>query len=262
MSPPRPSRRPATPAPTTVSSVDNALRLLLMFQDHKQVRVSDAAAELGTALSTAHRLMSALARRGFVEQDSSTRAYVAGSVLTDIGLAVVQDMGIRVTMRPYMESLCRDVGETIQLMVLQRADIQFVGSVETSKALRVASRLGQTMPAHCSSGGKALLAELSPGELRRLYPSGRLQARTDRSITELSVLEAELARVRRRGYATADGEGEPDVAAVAVVLRDSLGTPRAALAASGPRSRVKGRAIPAIAESLRWVADQAAAQLV
>jgi DNA-binding IclR family transcriptional regulator len=233
-----------------------------MFQGRKQVRVSDAAAELGTALSTAHRLMSALAGRGFVDQDRATRAYVAGPVLTDIGLAVVQDMGIRVTMRPYMESLCRDVGETVQLMVLQRAEVQFVGSVETTKVLRVASRLGQTMPAHCSSGGKALLAELSAGELRRLYPSGRLKARTDRSITDLSALEAELVRVRRRGYATADGEGEPDVSAVAVVLRDTGGTPHAALAASGPRSRVKGRAIPAIAEALRWVADEVAAQLV
>jgi IclR family transcriptional regulator, acetate operon repressor len=233
-----------------------------MFQEHKQVRVSDAAAELGTALSTAHRLMSALAGRGFVEQDSATRAYVAGPVLTDIGLAVVQDMDIRVTLRPYMETLCRDVGETIQLMVLQRTDIQFVAAVETTKALRTASRLGQTMPAHCSSGGKALLAELSPAELRRLYPTGRLQPRTDRSITKLSVLEAELAKVRRRGYATADGEGEPDVAAVGVVLRDSAGAPRAALAASGPRSRLKGRAIPSIAEELRWVADEVAAQLV
>lgn len=233
-----------------------------MFQSQKQVRISDAAAELGIALSTAHRLMSALVGRGFVEQDGATRAYVAGPVLTDIGLAVVQDMGIRVTMRPYMETLCRDVGETIQLMVLQRAEIQFVGSVETTKVLRVASRLGQTMPAHCSSGGKALLAELSGSELRRLYPSGRLTARTDRSITDLAVLEADLARVRRRGYATADGEGEADVSAVAVVLRDRSGTARAALAASGPRSRVKGRAILVIAEALRWVADEAAAQLV
>ena len=233
-----------------------------MFQHHKQVRVSDAAAELGTAVSTAHRLMSGLARHGFVEQDRATRAYVAGPVLTDIGLSVVQDMDIRVTLRPYMETLCRDVGETIQLMVLHRADIQFVASVETTKALRTASRLGQTMPAHCSSGGKVLLAELGPGELRRLYPSGRLPSRTVRSITDLSVLEAELARVRRRGYGTSDGEGEPDVAAVAVVLRDSAGNARAALAASGPRSRLRGRGIPSAAEALQWVADEVVSLLV
>jgi DNA-binding IclR family transcriptional regulator len=233
-----------------------------MFQKHKQVRVSDAASELGTALSTAHRLMSALAGRGFVEQDGASRAYVAGPVLTDIGLAVVQDMDIRVTLRPYMESLCRDVGETIQLMVLRRTEVQFVAAVETTKALRTASRLGQTIPAHCSSGGKVLLAELAPDELRRLYPSGRLPARTERSITDLAVLEAELAKVRRRGFAIADGEGEPDVAAVAVVVRDSHGVARAALAASGPRSRLRGRAIPPVAEAMRWVAVQVATQLV
>jgi DNA-binding IclR family transcriptional regulator len=245
-----------------MSSVDNALRLLLLFQEHKQVRVSDAAIELGTALSTAHRLMAALARRGFVEQDHATRAYMAGPVLTDIGLAVVQDMDIRVTLRPYMETLCREVGETIQLMVLQRADVQFVAAVETTKALRTASRIGQTIPAHCSSGGKALLAELGVGELRRLYPSGQMQGRTERSIRDLPTLEVDLAKVRRRGYAVADGEGEPDVAAVAVVLRDSQGVAHAALAASGPRSRLKGRAIPMIAESLRWVADEVSAVLV
>jgi IclR family transcriptional regulator, acetate operon repressor len=239
-----------------LSSVDNALKILLILKQRTHVRVSDISSELGVSVSTAHRLLSALVYRDFAEQDETTRAYRVGSILNGLGRPATPALDIRGIAHPYMETLCRDVGETVQLMTLHRANVRFIGSVETTKALRTASRVGLSMPAHCSSGGKALLADLSAKELRGLYPPGRLPVRTARSIATLADLETELVRVRRRGYAVADGEGESDVAAVAVAIRDAAGASHAALAVSGPRSRIRPKTMAAIAESLHWVAQQ------
>src|SRR5436189_287441 len=64
------------------------------------------------------------------------------------------------------------VDKTLQLMILRGGNIQFVDGIEGAEHLRVGVRLGDQMPAFCSSGGKALLAELSPTDLEELYRGG------------------------------------------------------------------------------------------
>jgi IclR family transcriptional regulator, acetate operon repressor len=96
--------------------------------------------------------------------------------------------------------------------MLRGGEIEFLDSVETTLGLCVGSRVGIRMPAHCTAAGKAILAELPPDDLRGRYPDGRLDRMTPRSLQSLSRLEAELARVRERGYATNFAESEADVA--------------------------------------------------
>lgn len=230
-----------------MTSVDNALRTLLLLWEHPSVRVSDVAAQLGVSASTAHRLLSALVYRDFAEQDLTTHAYASGSVMRPQSSG---RGGVDVVARPYLDLLSHELGETIQLLVLQGRNVRFVGSSECTKALRTASRVGLSMPAHCTSGGKVLLADLSPNELRALCPEPILPSRTPDSITSRDELERELARVRRVGYAMSLGEGEPGVAAVAVAVRDHTGRARAAIAASGPRSRMPRQLMIAMSESL------------
>ena len=70
--------------PYPIQSVDYALQLLLILKRDGVLRVSEAAAELGVARSTAHRLISMLRFRGFVEQ-ARDRTYRAGSAFADLG---------------------------------------------------------------------------------------------------------------------------------------------------------------------------------
>jgi DNA-binding IclR family transcriptional regulator len=243
-------------------SVDNALRLLLLFQDTPTVRITDVSERLGVGVSTAHRLMAALAYRGFVRQDPESRAYEAGPALIATGFATVGRLDIRSILKPSMESVCASLGETIQLMELVGSKVRFIGSVESARTLRTTSRIGVMLPAHCSSGGKALLAELTSAQLDALYPDDEIPPETSRSISTREELDTELESVRQRGFATAEGEGEVDVAAVGVVLRDAAGRIPAAIAASGPRSRVNRSSIPRFARELRQVASEATAHHV
>jgi DNA-binding IclR family transcriptional regulator len=221
-----------------IGSVDKALRLLLLFREHPVLRVTDASEELGVVRSTAHRLLAMLQHHGFVVQDPVSKAYRSGPALVDIGLAVVRDMDLRSQLHPYLEQLVAAVGETAQMMVLRGTEILFVDSVESEKALRTSSRVGNTLPAHCTSGGKALLAELDPAAVRRLYAGRRLEKPTPRSIGSREALERELERVRERGYATNVDESEVDISAIAAVVRGRLGQPLASLAISAPTSRL------------------------
>jgi IclR family acetate operon transcriptional repressor len=222
-----------------ISSVDNALRLLLMFRDRPRLRLSDVSASLNVAHSTAHRLLAMLAYHDFVRQEANLRTYVAGPALADIGFAAVRNMDIRAHARPVLEELADEVEETIHLAQLEGNKIRYLDAVECKRALRVAARTGQLLPANGTATGKALLAELNDAQLDELFPPGqRLPTTTRHSESSRSALDAELAWVREQGYATNTRETDEDIVSVATVVRDARGTAIAALNASSPMSRL------------------------
>ena len=220
-----------------LQSVDNALRLIVLLRERGPLRLSEVADQLGISRSTAHRLLAMLEYHGFAGQDPATRAYVAGAGRVDM----------RALARPALERLCVEVEETVRLVVLREASVEFLDSAETSRGLRVGSRVGVRMPAHCTAAGKAILAQLSPEELHRRYASGRLERMTPRSLQSLKRLEAELGEVRERGYATNFAESEADVAAVAVAIPGDLGGDRASITVSAPITRLPPERAPRIA---------------
>lgn len=240
--------------PYAIESVDKALRLLLLMRDRGEVRVTDVSDELGVARSTAHRLLMTLVHHGFAAQDRVSRSYRAGRVVVEIGLAAVGDLDVRRKARHHMEKLAAELRETVNLLVLEGAGVRFIDGVESDQALRVTSRTGALLPAHATSGGKLLLAELTDAELETLYPNG-LGRVTDRTLTDAAVLHDELANARRLGYAMNRGESEPGLHAVAVCVRDHAGRAVAALAASVPAPRADPTRLRSFVEPLHRTAE-------
>ena len=148
-------------------------------------------------------------------------------------------MDIRAQARPFLEKLVATTGETMHCAVLQEASVRYIDAVESPKALRVAGRTGTSLPAHCSSAGKAILARLSADEIVRLYRRERLVQTTSRSIANRTELAAALERIRRVGYAVNIGESEEGVVAVGVAVADSLGRTVAGLSCAAPAMRMR-----------------------
>jgi IclR family acetate operon transcriptional repressor len=232
-----------------ISSVGNALRLLLLFREQQSVRLTDACAFLGVAHSTAHRLLAMLIQHGFVRQDPS-RAYCPGPMLVEIGLAVVQKMDVRVQVRPLLEDLAAEFGETVHLTILEERNVRYVDAIESHHALRVTARTGQVLPAHCTSAGKALLAELPDAEVEALYAGRKLEVKTTRSMRSVRALENALAVVRRDGFATNHEESENGVGSVAIALVNAAGRPVAAIAIAVPEMRLTPRLQAALVKAL------------
>jgi len=237
------TRKPNYP----IESVDNALKLLLLFAEQQAISVSEASRAIGVAPSTAHRLLSMLQYYDFVSQNPTTRSYEAGPTLLNLGLAVVREMDIRRLARPFMEALRSEVGETVHLTILQGKNVLFIETIESFQALRVGDRTGISLPAHCTASGKALLAELPLERLHELFPDEQLVRLTAHSLTNREVLERELSQVRERGYATNFDESEPDVSAISAAIHDRLSRLRASLTVSAPSTRLQKDLVDQIA---------------
>lgn len=239
-----------------IGSVDNALRLLESFAREQSIRVSEASRTLGVARSTAHRLLQALAGRGFVTQDPNTRAYLVGPALLRLAVAVSRKHDLSSIAQPIMTELVEALGETVHLAVLHETNAFFLESIETSRGLRVGGRAGQLIPAHATATGRVLLADLSSAELRRLLPSMILPQLTPLTVNDRGDLESVLTDVRQQGYATSFGESEEEVSSVAVPIRGHEGGVVAALAVGAPPSRLSEGDLPRIVEALRSAADR------
>lgn len=232
-----------------VQSVDRALLLLREFLVRPSITVSEAGSTLGVSKSTAHRLLAMLQHHGFVQQDPRSKAYMGGTTLLEIGLSVVNKLDIRGAAQPSLEALVISTQETAHLVVLQAPNVLYLDGREGPRALRAGLRVGATLPANCTSAGKAILASIPPAQLRDLWGRRPLAKLTSRSIATWPQLEAELDAIRERGWATNVEESEDGLCAVAAALSETGGRAlvRAALVVAGPIARMDGDRIAGVA---------------
>jgi DNA-binding IclR family transcriptional regulator len=238
-------------------SLENALRTFHLLRDRGSVRVAELAEELGVARSTAHRLLALLGSYGAIEQVPGQPIYRPGPLLGQLGLATLRQNELVSSIHPYLERLSEEVDETAHLIVLHGQNSVFVDSVECRRqTLRITARVGAAYPAYLTSGGKVLLAALTDSEVTGLFADSDFATGTDRAISSLPQLLAELDEARANGYATNWGESEIGVAAVAVLQRTSTGAVAGALAVSAPEQRLSPPRLSALVRSLRDVSDQ------
>ncbi|HEU4511774.1 MAG TPA: IclR family transcriptional regulator [Nocardioidaceae bacterium] len=237
----------------TLTSVVNAVRLVQLLAERGHLRVTEASRELGISTSTSHRLLTTLVDEGFVERDRVTKDYRLGRVLVEIGLAALGDLDIRRSAHHHMARLAARLDETVHLLVLQGAGARFIDGVESQQLIRVTIRTGTLLPAHATSGGKVLLAEMPRKELERLL-STDLPTVTDQTIHALPDLVEEFEEIRRLGYALNRGESDQALRAIAVPIRDGAGRAVASIAISVPTARGKISRLRGFVEPLKQTA--------
>jgi DNA-binding IclR family transcriptional regulator len=234
-------------------SVAKALEVLLLLKERDQIGVAEAGRELGVTRSTAHRLVTTLEHYGFTQRDQKGQ-YRLGTVLISLGMAAVVRLDIRRRARKHMEQLAQEVGETVTLMMSEGGSVRFLDCVESPHPIRVAGRSGLVRPAHCTSAGKAILAELPPEQFERRYPAEELDVLTEDSIATRSELVTELRKIRRQGYATNLGESDKGLRAVGVAIPELAGPPVAGLGVSAPANRMTRADIKRVAAAAKRTA--------
>jgi DNA-binding IclR family transcriptional regulator len=228
-----------------VRAVDRAITVLEILARRGTAGVSEVASEIDVHRSTAFRLLGALETRGLVEQVGDRGKYRLGVGLLPLAGAVSDRLDVTRQGRPVCERLAAEVGETVNVAVLQEQWAVNVDQARGPAAVSVHNWVGQLTPLHCTSSGKVLLAFADPGR-----PLPALQRFTAHTLTDASTLQAELAKVREVGVARTYEEYEVGLNAVAAPVRDRTGTVAAAVSVSGPSYRLTPERMDAIVPAL------------
>lgn len=227
----------APPSPR-IRSVSRAARILVALAAQEGRTVSELAAALDLTLPTCHHLVSTLAVEGLVTKDSRRR-YRLGPKIGLLSEAFSKQFTPAEHLVAGLHRLAEETGETAYLSGWRGDEIVVLGSVEGGHAVRVAGlHVGFAGSAHARSSGKLLLALASEGRTDaylRAHPLARL---TRHTIVHDDTLRAELAQIRRQGYALDNEEFREGVACVsAPVVEEAVAL--AAFTVSAPVERFR-----------------------
>ncbi|MBV9208677.1 MAG: IclR family transcriptional regulator, partial [Actinobacteria bacterium] len=178
---------------------------------------------------------------GLVRRDDHGR-FLPGEMFVSFAWRGGAEAGLVAVAQPFLQRLGKATGETINLGVANGAVVEQIAQVDSRYLIGGTNWVGMSVPLHCSALGKVLLAYGAAQP-----PPGRLEPRTDKTITSETALRADLAGVRARGYAVTEEELEPGLIAVAAPIHGYDGAVVAALSVSGPATRLSGDAVAAAA---------------
>ena len=248
------------PGPSQVQSVDRAIAILYLLAERGDAGVTDVATELGVHKSTAFRLIAALEAGSLIEQDGGRGKYHLGRGVLRLAGATAGRLELPTESRSVCRQLAANLGEAVNVAILDSGEATNILQEYGTSTITGRNWIGQRIPLHATATGKVLLAWMDAVALKEFLAS-ELHRYTPATVSESTLLEAELAAVREQGWASTTEEFEIGLNAVAAPVRDATGDVVAAVGASGPTYRLSVDSFPSVAATLLVGAREISARL-
>ena len=194
--------------------------------------------ETGLPKPTVHRMLQQLETAGLLQREGDGRHYSSGVRLRRLAENLLLNSTHHGARHIVLRRLVEEIGESCNLTALAGSEVVYLDRVETAAPLRFYLHPGSRVPAHCSASGKIFLAQMSPAQRRRLMGHAPLTRYTGKTLCELDVLDTELKRARRDGYAIDDEEFLPGLVCIAVLVPSAGGRSNLCVAVQAPTMRL------------------------
>ena len=234
-----------------VQSVCKAMDLLsCLAQAGGPLTLGELSSRTGMPRATVHGLLAAMRPSAGVEQSPADGRYRLGIRLFEYGCAVSRGWNILEAAAGPMGWVAEETGETVSLAALDRGEVLILDRADAHSNFRVVSEKGSRLPIHCTSQGKLLLAYQPPAQQRQLLRQCDFTPYTPHSHTDAAALEAELAEIRRQGYAIENGELRIGLRSVAAPVFGMDGSVTHAICVVGMFPRINSPELEQAAELL------------
>jgi len=244
-----------------IQSVDRALYILEVLARHDGLGLSELSRQVGLNKSTVYRFLTTLHDCGFVRQSPETSKYSLGWKVVELSGWLLEGAELVAAARVPLKRLSEDTQEAVHLGVLDEGEVVYVSKVDSLRPIRIASRIGARVPAHCTALGKSLLAYMPAEEAAAVLRRHPPVPRTSRTRTRPEDVLASLEEVRRDGYSLDLLENEEGIICVGAPIFDNTGALLAAVSISGPDFRSADEAVATTARLVQRCARDISANL-
>ncbi len=223
-----------------LNSIEKALNVLLAF-DAKQPSwgVRELSSRLNFSPATIQRILQILKTYDFIAQDNKTRQYRLGSIYYRFLNALQSNQPLSRAAVPFMEHLLTLTQETVHLNVINGGKRICIDMLESPKDLKAVMPIGSRSPFHAGASSKCLIA-FSPNEfIEKQLETATLEPLTDHTIVDTDKFRAELATIRKQGYAVSLGERNPGIGSLSAPVFSHRGVLAASLSIALPEIRYK-----------------------
>jgi len=233
-----------------IQVIDRMMRLLEVLAQHPEpLGLKQISQYTGLHPSTAHRILSSMSADRMVDR-VEPGSYRLGMRLLELGNLVKSRISVRELALPMMRELHAQTGETANLSVRHGDEIVYVERTSSGRsAMRVVHVIGTRAALHVTAAGKLFLLEDGFARLRDYAKRSGLAEHTRNTLSSITLLEKDLERIQRQGWASDNEEAEIGVRCVAAGIRDDGGSLVAALSLSTPADRMKVQWGPLVKET-------------
>jgi IclR family pca regulon transcriptional regulator len=207
-----------------IQSLDRGLKVLTAFTPERpRLTLTELATATGMNKPAVQRLTDTLVALNFLGRNRHKEFYL-GPKLLSLGYTCLQGHELREVAREDLRDFSDRIGHTVNMCMLNGPELVVLYRREVGTFYTFDVHAGSSLPAHCTSMGKVLLAALPDAELRQRIATMALTPYTPQSITDPERLWEELMLTRQRGYGVSDRESSLLLYSAAVPIID--GRPR------------------------------------
>lgn len=232
---------PNQQSPSVTQSLDRAMRLLelVVSQTQHGVDLQGLVAMSGLKRPTVHRLLTGLRNAGLVSYDTRTRRYLPAYKLYEMGMMAGQRFDVRLLALPSLERLATETCDTVHLSVRHGDASLCVARTVGSYPIRTLTlEVGDTRPLGLGAGSLALLAAMPDDDIHAVIERNREALAKHPNFAAPRMME-HVEITRQQGYALNDGQMLPEMAGIAVAIREPYGSVCGALSIAAIRSRLQ-----------------------
>lgn len=238
-----------------VKQAAHVLDLVEFFAAHRRpATLAEVAKHFDWPRSSTFNLLGTLAERGFLYEPRARGGYYPTPLWASLARQIESADPIPEQLHRLLEELVSKTGETAVLAAASGAHAVFIDSVESSHAIRYASRPGKMVPMHVTATGRALLSQMPAVDRARILTRATFERYTSTTLMSVASVEKEIKKSVERGWFEGNAEFTEDLGGVALPL--NFAHRRLAVLVAGPMSRVKAQS-----ERLADIMWQAIAQL-
>ncbi len=224
----------------------------VLAEGEELMSLKEISEKTGLHPSTAHRILNDLATGRFVDRPESG-TYRLGMRLLELGNVVKARLSVRDAALVPMRELHKLTQQPVNLSMRQGDEIIYVErSYSERSGMQVVRAIGGRAPLHLTSTGKLFLAADDPARVRAYATRTGLMGNTRNSLTQISLLERDLSKVRQCGFARDNEELELGVRCVAAGIFNDQKKLVAGLSISAPADRLNEEWLP----KLKHTADE------
>jgi IclR family transcriptional regulator, acetate operon repressor len=237
-----------------VRQAANVLELLEYFARRKRpATLAEISDDLGWPRSSTFNLIGTIAEKGWLYEPQARSGYYPSPRWLALAQTVSDAEPLPEAARAMVGEIAERTGETTAITFAI-----FLHVVESTQSVRYFAQVGDRVPVHASSVGRAILAQRSPEQRQAIYRKITFEPFSGTTPTSMESVEAELRHAAARGYHQSSSEYIADLAGVALSL--PLNSRQLSVVVAGPTSRCLERR-PETAAIMQEVLQRFAAQL-
>jgi IclR family transcriptional regulator, pca regulon regulatory protein len=224
--------------PNFMTSLARGLAVIQAFSQRRHhLTISQVSTTTGLSRAAVRRCLYTLSKLGFAGSDDNRHFFLRPRILA-LGHSYISSMPLATAAQPVLEHISHLLHESCSIATLDGVDIVYIARANVTRIMSIDLGVGSRLPAFCTSMGRAILANLPPGELESVLARVEFKRYTERTITNPAKLTQALRQIRRDGYSIIDQELEHGLRSMAVPIQNPSGKVVAALNIGAHAQRV------------------------